>query len=246
MSGFAFNKQRSSKAKVPVYTPAPMYTPGRTWRCMGGMMPSVTSAATVSSGVGEGSPTHRPSEAARWVGMAASEGILPAGFVSRMYHVSYEYGTQSAVIDSTRTTEFPVPSGALSTDGAYAATIRAAIDYTGDVVDKAIRSFVWAMDIARGGEGDWGTHMIEAATEFYAALSTEFNSWAQHTVGGADELARWQRHAYHTVERVARAQVMRAPVEAFAGHEHDGTIRTASQALDILTYRLRPTKEDEQ
>ena len=101
---------------------------------MGGMMPSVTSAATVSSGVGEGSPTHRPSEAARWVGMAASEGILPAGFVSRMHHVSYEYGTQSAVIDAARTTEFPVPSGALSTDGAYAATVRAAIDYTGDVV----------------------------------------------------------------------------------------------------------------
>ena len=246
MSGFAFNKQRSSKAKVPVYTPAPMYTPGRTWRCMGGMMPSVTSAATVSSGVGEGSPTHRPSEAARWVGMAASEGILPAGFVSRMHHVSYEYGTQSAVIDAARTTEFPVPSGALSTDGAYAVTIRAAIDYTSEKVDKAIRSFVWAMDISRGGEGDWGTHMTEAATEFYAALSTAFNQWAQTITGGAEDLAKWQARAYHTAGRVARSQVLAAPVEAFAGHEHDGTIRTASQALDILTYRLRPTKEDEQ
>ena len=246
MSGFAFNKQRSSKAKVPIYTPAPMYTTGQTWRCMGGMMPAVTSAATVSSGVGEGSPTHRPSEAARWVGMAASEGILPAGFVSRMHHVSYEYGTQSAVIDATRTTTFPVPSGALSTESSYAATIRAAIDYTSEKVVKHVRSFVWAMDIARGGEGDWGTYMTESAAEFYAALSTEFNQWAQHTTGGAEELARWQRHAYHTAVRVARSQVMRAPVDAFAGHEHDGTIRTASQALDILTYRLRPTKEDEQ
>lgn len=246
MSGFAFSKTRSSKAKLPIYTPAPMYTPGRTWRCMGGMMPSVTSAATVSSGVGEGSPTHRPSEAARWVGMAASEGVLPAGFVARMHHVSYEYGTQSAVIDAARTTEFPVPSGALSAEGPYAATVRAAIDYTSENVSKAVRSFVWAMDIARGGEGDWGTHMTEAADEFYAALSTAFNQWAQRTTGGAEELARWQRHAYHTAGEVARSQVMRAPVEAFAGHEHDGTIRTASQALDILTYRLRPTKEDEQ
>lgn len=246
MSGFSFNKSQSSKAKVPVYTPTPMTTPGRSWRCMGGMMPSVTSAATVSSGVGEGSPTHRPSEAARWVGMAASEGILPAGFIARMHHVSYEYGTQNAVIDSARMTEFPVPSGALSTDGAYAATVRAAIDYTSDVVTKAIRSFVWAMDIARGGEGDWGTRMTEDVEVFYTALSAAFNKWAQSTTGGAEDLARWQRHAYHTAGNVARSQVMRAPVEAFAGSEHNGHFRTASQALNILIYRLRPTKEDEQ
>lgn len=248
MSGFAFNKTKSSKAKLPIYTPAPMYDPGRSWRCMGGMMPSVTSAATVSSGVGEGSPTRRPSEAARWVGMAASEGVLPVGFVARMHHVSYEYGTKNTVIDSVRSTAFPVPSGALSTDGAYATTVRAAIDYTSEKVSKSIRSFVWAMDIARGSDGDWDTctYMTEATDEFYAALSSAFNAWAQHTTGGVEELARWQALAYHTVGRVARAQVHVAPIEAFAGSEHDGVIYSASQALDILLYRLRPTKEDEQ
>lgn len=245
MANFNLNKDRTKKSAVPVYTPSPMYAPECTWRCAGGILPS-SPRDIVKSGVGEGSPTSRPPETTRFIGMVSDEGILPDGFVPRMSHINFAYGTKFAVIDEARLTLFPVPSAVLGT-GDTAHTASAAVEYTAETVAKAIRSFVWAVDIASGGSGDFDKRSLAAqTTSLYRALSDQFNRWLQTMQsGGVGELERWKHESRARVLSVARTIAQQSPTTAFIGTEYDGRVYTATSALDTLGRQLTPTHEGE-
>ena len=162
-----------------------------------------------------------------------------------MSHISYVYGTKSAVIEGTRTTAFPVPSAALG-DGTCANTVVAATDYTDKVVKKAVRQFVWALDIASGGDGNFDKrNLVTHVTSFYRELSDEFNRWLEtlQPDEGDGELERWKHQARNRALTVATTLVEHSPVEAFSGKSYEDKHYTAPNALDVLRQRLTPKHE---
>lgn len=243
MTVFTLSEPRSKTTGRPVYVPAPMYSHNAVWRCVGGLLPS-TPRETVSSGVAEGSVKSLPPKTAEFLGSAIDEGVLADGFVLRAHHVSYVYGTKSVVIDDVRETTFPLPSASLGT-GQCAATVVAAADYTAEKVMKAIRSFVWSLDIAAGGEGAWDSASITAMMDkFTRAVSASFNAWSETvTQGGVDDLDRWKQQVKDDVVRVAEKCVSLAPVRASVGTIHDGRTYSAARSLDALRTSLTPKKD---
>lgn len=245
MANLKFREKSSKKHGFPVYTPAPLRAVDRGWRCLGGILPSAP-RGVLKGGIGDGGDEERPSETARFLRGVVDENIVPDGFVLRAQHISYDFNDESSVINFERQTVLPLPSAAL-VPGGCADTIIAAADYTEEVVAKSVRSFVWSLDIASGGEGKWeSTRMNSQTARFYRDISDALPRWVEEMdpSGGVGELERWKLWVARTVERTAGEIIDTAPVSAFHGVDRDGRSYSVTSSLDHLRRSLRPKRKE--